>query len=746
MVQYWGNGNVVSEDQNISRRYSDLYRDLVTAGVHFPSEQKYLGLYSFGRTNGLESSRVGSNQDNENAQAKKQDHDYGPLIEKIDNLERIRNKVIDLTMDGNHHVNELAIAYDMYLIARRSVNNDPLAIKLAKDPSDTFKHIKVRGKVEIDISSSLAKAWEGFISNKNFTIYQLICSEVLKAELGVNTVISTANTPKRSLMPSLTELKRLANDSGTPITPAMDPVTFGEMAARNIQSIREDSFEHEFPGKGSNPDNSQSGSQSGRVTNPVPPGNPFESFGAPSQLSSSSKLQTYLTDKYVKDAGKANRSLGKQYLGSPGTANGGAGAEIEGGEIEGVGKEADGKESGAIGRIGGGRGVGDPYMYGEEKNWEETEMESRRSGRFGGEESDNGGQVEEFDRDLQRKTEAWRQERIDREMTIERQLREMELVNLEYRSEMNEKKLAPENFEYISTHNLDSDFKEKRLRRESELQKITEEIEKNKRDRLSQEREFERREEVRIQQLKSKDDQYKLLPNHLTSSYTPPQSPINHPLPFPAAQISPAIPPFTTILGHRSNLRLPAQIQPPALHTISSMTDPTDLTTSIAKFMTINIEADRKSESMRQKISSLIAMIENKRLAIHAARSEAKSVRQVKQGTEKDMNELRMLKHAEHIKRSELINEQNKLQLLQVEIENYNREKNRLQDTMVSINDISAISHRMPYAYSRENSRGRRHSPPIFTKTQGNEFLGDFNKELNNLISMTSFEKSYIEY
>lgn len=795
MVQYWGNGNVVSDDQAIGRIYSDLYRDLVTAGVQFPDEQKYIGLYSFNNDQNRDISKIKENPSNHT----EKETDYRPLLEKIENLERIRSKIIDLTMDGNHHVNELAIAYDMYLIARRSVNSEPLAIKLAQDRSETYKHIKVRGKIEIDIASSLAKAWEGFRSNRNFTIYQLICSEVLKAELGVKTEISNASSPKKSIMPTFNELKRLANDSGTPITPLMEPRSFAQMTSTiKIQANKEVSLdkssletetkknitevrirpENKTISDNINHSHQIPHHQNSPQGNLVPPANPFESFGAPPTLTSTNKLHTHLVDNYVRGDPNRRSPEGQQRLSSPPLKSGNRQTLKDIVESQSDMYDDIKRSREFIDKL----EVQDAYVY-ERSLKEDIQAHEysfeRESGKFEIQEQ-NSDQLNKLNRELQIEAELWQRERQARDIMIDTQLRELEMDNLQKQmlinqgynepnkaldakedyfssrySEINQTNRKPNREQSKSNddHDMETDFKERRLQRERELQMINDQIQANSQKRLVQQREYQMLEQKRLQREQEAEALYQRLMTPIppltqrTPTSNPPASQTLHPTthnPQPSTSTR-TLP--SRLSATRESRPTQPRIDLPALHTIAYMSDAGQLTSTMAKIVVANADADRDIESMRNDISDMVSMIESKRLAIHAARSEAKSVKQVKHGTDRDINELRMLKHAEHIKRSEMINEKNKLQMLENEIDSYHRDKVKVQETILSLNDISAISHRLPYdAQSRDNSRGRKPSPPPFIRSQGNQFLGDFNKELNNLISMTSFERSYINY
>lgn len=695
MIQHWGTGNVVSLDPTIEMKYNKLYEDLLSCGVVFPENYQFLHLFSFSsgrRPSNLTSKETDRFQESMIDQA--EESNYQQIEAKIDNLARIRQYITELTKDGSHHAPEIAITFDMYLAARQSLNNDPLAIQLAQDIDDRFEHIRKRGKSEIDVASRLCKAWGEFKTTGEFLLFQLMCAEILKIELGIPLEFTANSSPKRSSMPTITELKQFSNSNETPITPVNEPKNFSEFTVTRDDS-KEDHLKPHISGSSSKREqikldtrDSQSvdeSNQSCKQSSPMPPENPFESFGVPPITN---KLQTHLGDN------KVPKENVKIELPQPAQSSNQSVTGFENRENAQYSHDEDRDLSPPEPKLAGSSvfNLNTNHMDGLQSNdlLEETLKVEKR---------------------IRDKSQEWQRDREGRDRVMQRHLRDIELDEIINKKSCEEEQGTLDSAFSLPTTSYDGNqkiklpFSKVDIPMENSIGLHTNYWNGNLLNTVETEKKLS----------------FKESNQRIEKTYQPKNTKNDVP-----------------------TFQREKRYQYPSVSAISKITDPTYLMSTMALLLQDQADIDKEIEALKRHRSIMVSQIESKRLQAYSLRSEAKAIMQAKQGTESDAKELKMLKHTEHIKKVELATMQSKLELLQTDYSNYKREKETIQDLMPSLIDISAISHKD--FQSRSNSASRKPSPPPLSRSQGAQFLADFNNELNSLISMSSFDKSYNLY
>ena len=101
LVRYWGSGNYVNENPYIEKRYRDLYQSLISAGVSFPETDNYLDFFHIPETSeeGKIEEKVRENHDESNKK-----EDYERLRSKLNNLENLRVKIVQLIAEDGYRV------------------------------------------------------------------------------------------------------------------------------------------------------------------------------------------------------------------------------------------------------------------------------------------------------------------------------------------------------------------------------------------------------------------------------------------------------------------------------------------------------------------------------------------------------------------------------------------------------------------------------------------------------------------
>lgn len=590
---------MVTENPYVGKKFSDLYFGLLDSGVTFPDTNRFLDIFHVPPTADHQEKEASPEMDSS-------DELYTKLSIKIHNLENIRNRITEL-IGNDVNIRELALAFEMYVTARRSLNHDPLALKLAKDQNIVCRDLKEKGKREINVASSLAKAWGGYLNDHNFKVFQLICCEVLKSELGVSIEIShnsslqnnskinqdiedieKSNSIKESLPLSRDNAPQVRSSSNIAETEKIPKLSQDDHPFQKEEHLATKGF--------------------------IAPSNPFESFGAPSPLVSglrfgkpqSTDIQTS-NHRLVEST--SNFELDDNCIGEKNENH----IDVQSTDFQTFNPD-------------------DPQM---------VSLESFR----------------QLDRSVRDKMDTWESERIKRENEIKATIGKIEL----------EKK------------------RQTRLKTEQYLQQI---------------------QNVKPVPLENNVSHLKIIEKRDSEP------------------------------EKRSNNEQPKVPQFPPLELIPSIEDPGRLTSLLSQAWLSSIELDQELEGMAATKRQLLQMLEHKRAVADRLRRDTSMIKNATQGSEEDLRTLKMLRHAEHIKRNTLRAEQQKLELLQEEIDRYKFDRSRLNDSNFSGNDISVISKR----YSPRISRNP--SPPALVKTSGNQFLQDFNRELASIISASSFDRS----